>query len=1029
MGQNTSEISGFVYSKSDNSPLIGARVSSKSLKKGTTTDLNGKFSLQVGPDRLLEISYVGFNKEIVNVKGKKSVNIYLSESSNSLSEMVVVGYATVKKSDLTGSISSIDEKSIKRTISTTLDQAIQGKAAGVLVTQNSGEPGGGISIQIRGVNTIGSSNEPLYVVDGIPIDGSSKSSNSQNALSTINPSDIVSMEILKDASATAIYGSRGANGVVLIQTKRGVSGKTQVTYDGYLSYQQIPYKFDLMNLQEYAGLMNIKNEITGWGGREEFLDPSILGDGTNWQNELFRVAPMQNHQLNVNGGNEKTRFSISAGYLSQEGIALGSDFNRISTRINFDTEAAKWLKFGMSLNASQVTQNTSFSDNGLIQNILRNSPAVPARMLDGTYGGSSAEDAIEGTSTNPLALALITENRNKKNQLLGNIYAEILFNKHLILRNEVGGNIDFNQTYYFRPTYAFGVNINNQNSSSRGVNSGQYWIIKNYLTYLNTFNDIHSVSAMVGHEAQRNDWENLGGSRNTFFINDLHNLSLGDATTASNYNQSGFNSIESYFSRLNYILKERYLFTATMRYDGSTRFGLTKKWASFPSFAFAWRINNEPFVKSIKAVSNAKLRLGWGQVGNQNFADGAYTSYLNTNLTQFGPGVLQANIPNPNVQWEATESYNAGLDIGLIKGRIELVVDAYIKKTDQLLMQPSMPGYVGTGWGSGGVDPQWLNIGGIRNTGIEVTLNTVNIDKNGFYWKTGLMYSKNKNIVTKLNSDDEPIYGYHNNAIVTRSVVGEPIGQLYGYVCEGMFTDKESFYNPDGTIVALPEQNGQKIVISPGSVWVGDYKWKDLNGDGLINQNDRAIIGNPFPAFQFGINNYFSYKGFDLNVFFNGVYGNKIYNYLRSSMSDPANNGIMLKSILGFAQIEKLNPNGTFTDLDNVRVVNPNNEVSRLVLVNQNSNQRFSSRFVEDGSYIRLKNVSLGYNFSPQLLKILQISTLRVHSSIQNLFTISKYKGLDPEIGSIKQNMLTTGIDDGRYPSQRIYTFGLTATF
>jgi len=344
-------------------------------------------------------------------------------------------------------------------------------------------------------------------------------------------------------------------------------------------------------------------------------------------------------------------------------------------------------------------------------------------------------------------------------------------------------------------------------------------------------------------------------------------------------------------------------------------------------------------------------------------------------------------------------------------------------------MQPSFPGYVGTGWGSGGVDAPWLNIGGIRNTGIEITVNTVNIDKNGFYWKTGLMFSKNNNIVTKLNSDNEPIYGYLGSTIVTRSVVGQPIGQLYGYVCEGMFTDKKSFYNADGTIVALPEQNGQKIPIGPGSVWVGDYKWKDLNGDGVINQNDRTIIGDPFPAFQYGINNYFSYKGFDLNIFINGLYGNKIYNSLRSNMSDPANNGVMLKSILGFAQIEKINPNGSLSDIDNVRVINPNNDISRLVLVNQNSNQRFSTRFIEDGSYLRLKNVSFGYNFNKKTMKILKIENLRIYSSIQNLFTISNYKGLDPEIGSIKQNMLTTGIDDGRYPSQRIYTFGLNVTF
>jgi TonB-dependent starch-binding outer membrane protein SusC len=1038
-GQTIKQIKGTVISASTKEPLIGASVIAKGGKIGTITDTDGKFSISVSENSLLVISYLGYKKKEIKITTKSVLSIELEDNTALLDEVVAIGYSTMKRRDLTGAVSSITSEDIKRSAPTTLDQALQGKAAGVMVTQNTGQPGGSVSIRIRGVNTLNSSNEPLYVIDGIPMEG--YSGNNGNALSGINPSDITSMDILKDASATAIYGSRAANGVIMITTKRGEKGKTKVNYEGYYALQRLPVHLEMMNLREYAKFTVEKSAYTGVGDRPEFHDLSALGNGTDWQSELFRVAPTQSHQLSISNGTDKTQFLFSLGYFSQEGIARGSDFNRISARLNLDNQTNKWLKTGVNVSLSMTKQNLSFTDNGLINLLLNQTPEVPAKMPDGSYGGPSDNNF---PISNPLGEAELRDNISKNATVQGNIFADITFSKGLVFRTEFGGTLNFSNAYKFNPTYTMGAFTNLVNDSYRSAGNSQYWIVKNYLTYNHKFADKHDFSAMIGHEATADRWESLSGSRTDFFTNDGKELDLGNAKTAKNSGSAGSHAIESYFSRLNYSYDDRYFATATIRGDGSSNFGPKSRWGYFPSFALAWKMNNESFLKDVKTIDNLKLRLGWGKVGNQNIGSYAYGSSLGIVPTQWGSGALQGRISNPYVKWEASDSYNAGLDISILKNRIQLTTDVYLKKTKDLLLQPPFPSYVGTdSWtGEGGVIAPWVNIGGLENKGIEFTLNTVNIENKKFQWRSSFMISFNRNSITKLNQENSIIDGLIGSELITRTVVGESVGKFYGYKCIGMFTKESDFYQKDGKgnilsdangnkkLVAMPTKaGGEAIPVSPSGIWYGDYIFEDINKDGKIDEKDRTFIGDPEPKFQYSINNTFSYKNFDLSIFLNGVYGNQIYNRLLNTHDDPINNRSALKSLTNYAKLGMLNPTGSNSDISNVYVINSGTKVARISKDAQNSNQRMSDRYIENGSYLRIKNIALGYTFSNGWTKKMDLQSLRLYVNMQNIFTFTKYTGYDPEIGSIRQNMLLSAIDDGRYPQQQMVTFGINVNF
>ena len=1022
MAASKISVSGTVTSQIEDEPLAGASVRIKGTSLGVTTDVDGKYEILAEKGQVLQFSYIGYKSKEVTID-RNVINVALDEDRTLLDDVVVVGYGTMKRSDITGSVVSVGADEIKKTIVTSVDQALQGRAAGVQVTQNSGSPGGGISVAIRGVNSL-NGNEPLYVIDGVAVDGKS-SDGKTSALSTVNPSDIMSIEVLKDASATAIYGSRASNGVVLITTRHGQAGKTRVTYEGYYALQQIPKRLKTMNLRQYAQLYNERVEVLGWGEREEFADPSVLGDGTDWQKEIFGNAGMWNHQVSVSGGTESTQFLVSGSYTDQKGIAVGSGFERFTARINVDTKITKWLQIGAQSSLSHTKRNNTIDDNGVIQTALRQLPEVPARNPDGSWGYQE-NNQLGIYYTNPLTDALTRTNYNKGLQAMVNAYANVTLLPGLTARVEYGGTFDYGNWYFFQPEMTIGQFTQNSNSQRQSSNS-RYTSFKQYITYMRDFGK-HGLNIMAGHESQESKWENLSASRQGYLFNNVTSINVGDLKTASNGSGSGCFAIESYYGRLNYNFDNRYLFTATLRADGSSAFGPDNRWGWFPSVALAWRMKNESFLKKVDWLSDAKLRLGWGLVGNQNAGNYAYGSTMTTWATAWGSGFAPGNFANSKLKWEETHSYNIGLDLAMFNNRVEFIFDAYLKNTDNLLMQAALPAYI-----SGVIASPWVNTGEMRNKGFEFTLNTVNISNRDLTWTSGLTFSLNRNKVLKLYTESTGIQGKIGNDVFTYTTVGNPVAQFYGYKVIGMFEKESDFYKKDANgdfildasgnrqFVAIPEN--KEIKYGTG-VWYGDYIYEDLNNDGVIDEKDRTYIGNPEPKFSFGFNNTITWKGFDFNLFLTGSVGNDGYNYLLQEQSDPANRWSTLASVCDFTKVGLIDPDGERT-LDNMYVTNPGASTYRIDQAASNQNSRTSNVYVEDASYLRIKNLSLGYTLPASFTRKFSVESLRVYCNIQNLYTFTKYKGYDPEIGAYNQQVLLRGIDYARYPSQRMFTFGL----
>lgn len=1015
--------------------VIGASVIEKGTTNGTITDFDGNFVLSVAKDATLSISFVGYQTQEVSVSGKTSFNIILKEDTEILDEVVVVGYGQMKRSDLTGSVVSVSSDAISKTVTTSIDQVLQGRAAGVQVQANSGMPGASSSIRIRGINSLNASNEPIFVIDGVIIDGST-GSGSDNALASINPSDIVSMDVLKDASATAIYGARAANGVIMITTKRGQKGEANITYDGYVGWQEMPKKLDMLNLREYAEHKNVRSgkDYAGesWGiveADDNFVRPDLLGEGTDWQDEMFSKALMTSHNLSVTGGTDKNNYALGAGYLNQDGIAIGSGFERLSLRGSFDSQVKSYLKMGINFNFSNSKQTLTVSDNSLIATALKQTPNVAVRNADGSFDGPDTDEYVQN---NPVGLAMIKDNRNEKMGIRGNTYAEVTFMKGLTFKTELSFDYGVTNTYKFDPSYTFGALVNETREGTYSKSYNKYWNWRNVLTYNNTFG-VHNISAMVGQEMQKSRWEYLMGSRTGYISNSATDLTLGDASTAKNDGNSSENAILSYFGRLFYSYDDKYLLTFTLRRDGSSKFYKENRWGWFPSAALAWKVSNENFLKDNDVINNLKLRVGWGAVGNQNVTNNAYLATYSSVATIWGTGLLASNTPNPELKWETTYSSNIGLDLNLFQNRIEFIADVYYKKTKDLLLQVPLPAYVGTS-GQGSAAAPWKNIGSLENKGIELTLNTVNIDKKGFQWRSNFVFSLNRNKVCSLDTEtsliDKTIQSGSTTTIITRTAVGQPIGQFYVYKVIGRFEKASDFYykNSEGKVVpvALPEG----MSIGKNSVWIGDYIFEDINGNGVINEQDRTYIGNPNPKFTYGIGNSFSYKGFDLNVYLSGSYGNDVVNWMRTALENPRENTNLLKSALDYAKLELIDPNGP-DDYRNIRIVGGDPYMPRMAnsSASNASNYRFSDRFVEDGSYLRIQSISLGYTFPRKWISKMKLQNLRLYCNLQNVYTFTKYKGYDPEIGSDNQDALLTGFDNYRYPSPRIYTFGLNVTF
>lgn len=1032
--------------------VIGANVLEKGTTNGVITDIDGNFIINVASGATLEISYIGYVTQTVKITNQTSLDIVLKEDSETLEEVVVVGYGTMKKSDLSGASVSVGEDAIKGSVITNLDQSLQGRAAGVSAVSTSGAPGSSSSIRVRGQATINSNAEPLYVIDGVIVQGGGTSGSdfglgdalgngsvsTISPLSTINPSDIVSMEILKDASATAIYGAQGANGVVLITTKRGKAGEAKFTYDGMMAVQRQTKRLDMMNLREFANYYNEFVQVGELDVNGYYADPSILGKGTNWQDAVFQTALQHQHQISADGGTEKIKYYVSASYMDQDGTLIGSNFNRYSFRVNLDSQLKSWLKLGLSATYSSTDEDLKLADGeqGIINYSLKTVPDIPIYDIDGNY----ATIVREGyTNPNPIAMAMMDQVLLNRQKLTGNIFFEVTPIKNLVWHAELGYDISASKGERYKPMVDFGSWKRDSNFSSIQKNSSKFWQIKNYVTYSGMI-DKHNFTAMLGQECWASNYDNISVSNTSLPSDAVHNPSLGTATPVIG---SGFGSsaMASFFTRLTYNYDNRYYGTYTYRYDGSSNFGPDNRWAGFHAVAGSWRFSNESFFKPLAGVvSNGKLRLGWGQTGNANIGGYLWGTSIVKMSSSLGTGYRPKNIPNTGIKWESQEQWNVGLDLGFIQDRVNLIVDWYKKVSNDMLMALQLPSYMGTqGNTSSRLDPPYGNYGSIENAGVEISLNTHPL-VGKFQWDSDFQISFNKNKLKALTGTaNAQIVGYGQwNDVVSVSNVGESLYNFYGYVCDGVYQDFEDLQKSP-----KPEQYPSNGVFNrKNTVWVGDIKYKDISGpdgkpDGIINEYDKTNLGSPMPKFTFGWTNTFRYKDFDLSVFINGSYGNKVMNYLGmqlTHMNSAWEN--QLQSVTDRARLEpidanKIYPSGQYwyDDVTNVKVANPDAVLPRASIQDPNDNDRISDRYIEDGSYVRLKNITLGYTFPGKMVKKWGLNNLRVYANIQNLLTLTGYSGYDPEIGASTQSANVYGLDYGRYPSPTVYSFGLNVSF
>lgn len=1036
----TRTLTGIVSDKTG-APVGSATISVKGQRTATVTDANGAFKITVpSANSVLVVSYVGAKSVEVSTAGKSNVLVTIDVTETKLSEVVVVGYGKSRRSNLTSAQTTVSAKDIERTVNTTIEQAIQGRAAGVYVTQNSGQPGGGISVNIRGISSLGRT-QPLYVVDGVQIqaneDVSYGSSSSSNPLAGINPNDIEDIQILQGPSATAIYGSRASNGVILVTTKRGKAGDFKINYTYQHNLQTPPDELNVMNLSQYAQMVKEYHAIAGGTTPDEFLDPTLLGAGTNWQRELFNNATMSKHQLSLSGGNNNTTYYLSGEYLKQDGVALGSGFNRYGFRLNMDNKPRDWITIGTNLSFNQTNENLTATNYGdaqspLISNALRLTPQIPVKNLNGSWGGS---DPVNGANQfapiNPVALASLIINNNMKRQFLGGLNLGITFMKGLVFRTSINGSAGNGLSTYYTPTYSIDQwRTNLLASLQSGTYSSWYWNWNQMLEYTKQI-DKHGFTVMVSHEAQESQWKALSAGRTGFLTNDIFDVNAGNPTSATNEGGTYPWSMESYLGRINYNYGNRYLLTGTFRRDGSPYFGADNRWGNFPSVSAAWRVSQEDFFK-VPFISELKLRYETGLTGNQGSGSGIYAP-LNTGATPWGTGLLPASFTNPKLQWEQTMTHNVGLNLGLLSNRITIEGDYYVKNTDNLILQASLPWYMGTNGSPGSVGAPLVNAGALKTKGWNFSISSTNIQNKNFRWETNLNLSQFKSTIESLNSDNAFIdrTSWWMNNWTQRAAIGQQPWLFRGYIEEGIFTSVEEI---NASAVPVDNSGNRRPTDPQNGIWVGDVKYKDINGDGKIDVNDMTNIGNPWPKITAGLTNSFSYKGFDLSVLIIGTYGNDIYNYIASEASNPNNINLsrnLLTASMGYAKISTdVNGKPFLTNAGTTIPRISNNPVS-----NENNYGKITTRFVEDGSYLRLKNVTLSYNVPFKYLNYTKvIKGLRATIGAQNLITLTKYKGYDPEVGSYvgtgsSSSNQAIGIDFGRYPLTRMYTATISVDF
>ena len=1040
-------------------PTIGATVREKGTQNGMATDFNGKFTIKVkNANATLTISYVGYQTQEVKLAGRNDIKVVLRADETTLQEMVVVGYGTMKKSDISGSSVSVGESALKGSIISSLDQSLQGRAAGVTAVQTSGAPGSSSSIRVRGTATINANAEPLYVIDGVIVQSQGTSGadyglgdalgNGRNStispLSTIDPADIVSMEILKDASATAIYGAQGANGVVLITTKRGKAGEAKFSYNGMMAVNRQAKRIDLLNLREFAEYANDYYRVGEGTASAELSDPSLLGKGTNWQDAVFQTAIQHSHQVSAQGGTDKVQYYVSGSYMNQEGTIIGSNFDRLSLRSNLDAQLKSWLKLGLSVTYSDTNDDLKLADSqeGLITYSLTTPPNIQIYDVNGNYSSVSQEGF---TSPNPIAMAMYDDILLNRQKLNGNIFLEIKPIKNLTWHAELGFDLGTSKGETYEPMVSLGAWKRTTNSSRIQNNTNKFWQLKNYITYNQTI-DKHSITAMLGQECWESKYEYSSISNTKLPSDIVHNPALGDGTPSISHG-FGSSAMSSFFGRLNYSYNSLYNLTYTYRRDGSSNFGVDNRWAGFHSAAVSWRFGSEKFISDVvgKWLSNGKLRLGWGQTGNSNIGGYKWGSPLSVMESDLGKSYRPSQIANTAVKWESQEQINVGLDFGFFNDGLTLVMDFYRKESKDMLMQLQLPSYMGTqGNGSSKLNAPYGNYGTIRNTGFEITIGAHPFTGD-FQWDSELQLSFNKNKLVSLGSggNAQPLVGYGQwTDVVSLTKVGESLFNFYGYVCDGVYTslaDIESSAKPS----SYPT-NG--VFTKSSTVYVGDIKYKDINGDGVIDENDRTNIGSPLPKYTFGFNNTFRYKNFDLNIFINGSVGNKVGNYMKMKLTHM--NSVWTNQstdVNGRARLMPIDPDKDYSmgvdrgdgeliynwydDIHNVKLENNNRTIPRVSLSDPNDNDRWSDRYIEDGSYVRLKNISLGYTFPKKMITKWGLESLRLYCNIQNLVTITGYDGYDPEIGVSTSSQNVMGLDNGRYPSPTTCSFGLNVSF
>lgn len=998
--------------------LPGVSVMIQGTKNGTTTDFDGAFVLNnVAPNALLNFSYIGYNTISRLADTKSIMQVNMSNDSQKLDEVVVIGYGTSKRKDLTGAISSIKASELKDKPFTSIDQALAGKAAGVNVTQNSGTPGGGISVQIRGITSI-NGNEPLYIIDGTPIFadknndsfgfsaiGGGNGQTKTSALSSLNISDIESIDILKDASATAIYGSNGSNGVVLITTKKGKKGKSTLSYETYMGTQQVTNFVDVMTLPEYAKYQTKISQINGEPIPFQYQKPDLLGNGTDWQKELFRTALMSSHQLSFSGEKEGTRFYTSLNYFNQEGVVLNSDFDRVSMRLNLDSDVKSWLKIGNNVALSKSSQQVVRNDDrgGLVMNTLRQSPELPVRYADGSFAGpANGLGSSANETTNPIAMAEINNSTTGRYKINGNLFADFTLTKGLVFRSELGYDLNFSKSATFAPAYTLGSVKELTNKSYKQQDQSFYWNVKNYLTYNKSIGEKHNFTVLLGQESQESQYEYLSGYRSGEFMNkDFTNLNIGDIKTSVNGNGSGRWSMNSYISRLNYGFSDKYSFSASLRADASSNFGPNNKWGYFPSFSGAWTVSNEEFFEPlVESINYMKFRVGYGEVGNQNIPANRYETILTLSPSPFdGVSPTIDNLGNPDIKWESLKSFNAGLDLDMFNNRVKFAFDYYIKNSSDFLTKQ-----INDESNQSALN-YYLNTGEIETKGVEFTLNTKNIVADNFSWDTTLILSQYSNVLKSFQGDGKALLGkvQFDLYTVTKTTEGEPVGQFFGYVTDGLFKN-------DAELVAGPTQETGTAV--------GDIRFKDINGDGKIDAKDQTNIGNAIPDFTYTISNIFKYKNISLSVDLVGSQGNEIYNFTRHYTD-----GIYPGFGDRYANMST-RVNNSFE-----AGVNENTNVHRITLNDPNGNGRISDQFVEDGSYLRIQNISLSYDLPSEIFKNTILSKVRFYANVQNIYTFTKYTGFDPALGNFDQNVTLSGIDLGRYPVPRTISLGVDLKF